>query len=305
MMIATNGTTEEYDVEKGTLEDIETREEAATTVEDQDTMKPPATRRCRSKACMLAASIGVCIFIIGLIGLILNLTGFFTVEEPCVDVQSFVISNLELVSSEEAANNNPVLGFVDSLTGGLASSLIPTQVKLNLALQLQVNNTNPFKLEYAQMNDATINIPEYLLTNAAPTDGPVISPNDFQIGTWQLPDGTLESRSSSIMPVTVSANIDLSDTATLQLAPVFLQGGAMAFLIEGGIRGSTWVPFVSGDVNFLCLAQIDNILQLDEGAKVRCRTSIKVGDFINKEGEINLRRLQSFMDQPANPACYV
>ena len=315
--IETNGTiSEQPDEEKGTALEPDEEKGAALEAQNQtdetvtsipadveDTVKPsPAVR---SRACIIATSCGACIFVVGLVSLILYLTGFFTMLEPCVDVQSFVISNLELGSNEETVNSNPILGVVNSLTGGLVSEYVPTQATLNLDLQLQVNNTNPFKLNYAQMNDATIKIPEYLLTNAPPTDGPVVSANDFPIGTWQLPNGVLKKRSSTILPVKVSATIDLADTASVQLVPIFLNGGAMAFLIQGGITGSTWVPFVSGDVRFLCLAEVSNVLSLGEDAKIRCRTSINVGDFINKEGEINLRRLQDFMNQPVDPACMV
>jgi len=260
------------------------------TVNDVENLEQPprqveaAATTSRSKSLILGVSCCSCILVVGIICLVLYLTGFFTFEEPSMEILSFTVGGLEMGQGDSS---------------NLLGSLLPTQATLQLNLVLEVNNTNPFDIDYNPLEQGNIHIPEFLLNGESDNDdGPVRSGGDFFIGNWAIPDGTLSKRSSHDIPVEVFATIDLAQPETLGLAPIFLQGGKMAFLIDGGIEGNTWVPFVRGEVRFLCLVQVDNILAFGEDARIRCLTSVQVGRLVNIEGEINARRhLQSILEQ--------
>ncbi|CAB9498992.1 expressed unknown protein [Seminavis robusta] len=273
---------------------------------DEELEKTSAASGGRSTGVMLALGCGVCIIIIGIVALVLWLTGYFTIKEPCVQIFSFTVSGLELGTGDsDAADSNPLVGALNTLSGGLIGSV--SKATINLDLVLQVNNTNSYKLNYKQLDTGYVKIPEFMLNFGTPTDGPVETLNDFPVGNWDIDDGTLPKKSATLLPVSVSAEIDLADPATIGLAPIFLSGGEMAFLIKGGIEGSNWVPGLTGDVRFLCLAQVEDVLQFGADAKIFCRTSLDVGGIISQEGVIQTRNLQEILleQPPTDPSCWV
>lgn len=266
--------------------------------------------RSRSKCCIVSIAAAVCLLILGIIALILYGTGHMTFQEPCVAVSHFRIQDLTMESAD--TSSNPLMGMLDSFTGGLASQAVPTQVNLSIELTMEVNNTNRFALEYKQAEIGQVYIPQFMMDGQAggAEDEPLVEdPRDFAIGSWELPQGELQSRASNRIPVSFNGVVDLANPENLGMVPIFMEGGAFALLTTGTIQGSSWVPGISGEIRLVCLATFDNILNLDEDAKVRCRQSLSVdslfGEIYTAEGELDMRRLQSFMDQPTNPACYV
>ena len=78
----------------------------------------------------------------------------------------------------------------------------------------------------------------------------------------------------------------------------------MAFEVSGGIEGSGWLPGLTGENTFVCLARMGNILSMAQGVNVRCRHSTSVGNLINEEGEFESQ--ESFLEeQEVDPKCYV
>ncbi|CAB9513900.1 expressed unknown protein [Seminavis robusta] len=194
---------------------------------------------------------------------------WFGINKPCVRLYSFSVSSVELTTG--TGNGSPLLGALDSLTGGLASPVAPTTAILNLDLVLQVNNTNPYRLDYKQLEPGSVEIPASML------NGPTDSLGYFPVGSWDLVNGTLPGSSASLLPVSVSAEIGLDDPATTGLAPMFVSGGEMSFLIEGIIRGTGWVPWLRGDVTFRCLAHVDDILQFGaHSSEPQCQSTLGV-----------------------------
>jgi len=257
-------------------------------------------------------SIAAAIFalILGIVALVLYLTGHMTFKEPCVAVSHFQIQQLTMESAD--TSTNPLMNILDTFTGGLASQAIPAEANLRMELTMEVNNTNTFGLGYQQAELGQVYIPAFLLDGVA-GDAPISleeDPNDFFVGEWELPKGKLEGKARNEIPVSFEGAIDLANPLTaLNVAPILLEGGAFAFLTTGSIKGTSWVPGVSGEIQLTCLATFDNILNFGQDAKVNCRQSLTVESFIgeiyNAEGELDVRRLQSIFEQPADPACYV
>lgn len=243
-------------------------------------------------AVISAVACGSLIAIFGITCLVLGVKGYFAFEDPCVDVKSFEIKDIDMESAE---GGNAILNLLDSFTGGMASQFVPSQVTMEIEMTLEVNNTNPYSLDYEQGEEGIIAIP------ADEGDSPL--ENDLVVGSWQIPTSTLRAKASNDIPVTVTTTIDLLSADTMGLAGNFVSGKAFVFRIKGGIEGSSWVPGFTGTSNFLCLAYVDDIMDFESGTSIKCKHSTKVGRIISERGEINFEDLDG--DDEVDPACFV
>lgn len=262
--------------------------------------KSPCGSCTRLFMCMMCC--GSCVIIAGIVALVLGVQGYFAFKDPCVDLQSVQITNLELGApkEKEGIGNNMILGLLDSFTGGLASEVsgaVPTEVKMTMEMIMEVNNTNPYSLSFQQNDVGQISIPEFALKASGRNDMSTIPPenaNDISIGTWEIPHSTLDGNAQSTFPVTITAQIDLISVETAQLATLFVTGGTFMFRVSGSLIGSSWVPGIKGTTNLICLARVDNILNLKEDATVKCKQSTKfLGNTVvmtgDSEQDVSLR----------------
>lgn len=243
-----------------------------------------------SKAALVASiGCGSFVLIVGIACLVLGLQGYFTFKDPCMVMQSFEMKTFELGNPEEGGGN-AIASALGKLTGGL----VKTQVEMTMALVMEVNNTNPFDLDYEQDGVGTIVIPAGEITGLS---------KDMEIGDWTIPKGTLKGNAVNEIPVTMNAIVDLASSESAALTANFVTGGPMTFRITGGIKGEGWVPGLSGENTFVCLTRMDNVATIGEGADVRCRHSTNVaGQTV--EGEFESQ--ESFFEaQVVDPACYV
>lgn len=231
------------------------------------------------------------IAIVGITALVLGLKGYLTFHDPCIGVESFSITDMDL----ESAKDNNILGFIDTFTGGLASNLVPTQAVVTIEMVLEVNNTNPYDLEYEQSGEGVIEIP-------ADQDGNDVD-EDLVVGTWELPSSTLKANARNEIPVEVTATIDLLSSEAAGLAGSFITGDLVVFRVRGGIEGSSWVPGATGGMTFVCIANVDNILDLDTGARIKCSHRTKVLNIIDKKGDVDVTDF--FEEDEVDPLCLV
>lgn len=248
-----------------------------------------------SKAAFVASiGCGSLVLIIGIACLVLGLQGYFTFKDPCMVMQSFQMEKFELGKPEEGGSGNALIGALDAFTGGLASQLTLSQVEMTMALVMEVNNTNPFDLDYEQEGVGTIVIPADEITGLS---------QDMQIGDWTFPKGTLKKNAFNEIPVAMNAVVDLASSESTALTANFVKGGPMTFRITGGIKGEGWVPGLSGENTFICLTTMDNVAAIGEGANVRCRHSTNVA---GQTVEGGFESQESFFEaQVVDPACYV
>lgn len=253
----------------------------------------------RKAAFIASIACGTLVVAVGITCLVLGVKGYFTFEEPCVGMQSFVIKDVDLTYAE---GGNAFLDVLDSLTGGMASSLVPTQASITLDIVLEVNNTNPYDLDYEQGEEGLVAI-----RTTSTDEGDSDQEEDLIVGTWEVPSSTLKSNARNEIPVSLNTSIDLMDTDTMGLAGGLVSGSPLVFRITGGIEGSSWVPGMSGKSIFICLANVDNILELGSGTNIKCKHSTKVGKgrIINENGEIEFQGLDEFEDDEVDPACFV
>ncbi|CAB9513910.1 expressed unknown protein [Seminavis robusta] len=273
------------------------------------------SNRMVSRCSRLACSVGCfsCLLIVGIVCLALGVQGFFTFHDPCVGVYSLTIKDLDLGSNGDATSSNALWGFLDSITGGAASDVLPTTATMTLEMIMEVNNTNPYDLDYEQREEGTIVIPATSMESSSDNNDdlamsfPPESDADLVIGTWKVPEATLKKKARNEIPVTITTEIDLLGGGTFDLAGRFMSGGAFLFRVKGGIEGSSWVPGMTGKTSFLCLARLDNILNFGEDANVKCRHSTKVGNLVNNDGDLDFRGVGDFMDdeEDVDPACLV
>lgn len=235
-----------------------------------------------SKAAKIASiSCGSLIVAIGIICLVLGLMGYFNFEEPCVSIKSFTIDNLELGSGGG--------GILGALTGGL----VPSQVEIDITLILEANNTNVFDLDYEQGDEGIIIIPA---SETALSE-------DMEIGTWTVPKGTLKKNAVNEIPVSMSAVVDMTGSGAV-IAASFLTGGPIFFQITGGIDGDGWVPGLSGQNTFVCMAGLDNVLAIGQGANVQCEHSTSVAGQ-NIQGDFEQQESIFAEAETVDPSCIV
>eukprot|EP00578_Thalassiosira_sp_NH16_P018538 CAMPEP_0181097450 /NCGR_PEP_ID=MMETSP1071-20121207/11575_1 /TAXON_ID=35127 /ORGANISM="Thalassiosira sp., Strain NH16" /LENGTH=192 /DNA_ID=CAMNT_0023179931 /DNA_START=432 /DNA_END=1010 /DNA_ORIENTATION=- len=178
---------------------------------------------------------------------------------------------------DRSAEENSVLSFLDSFTAGLASELIPTQAVITIRLLLEFNNTNSYDVEFEQLDEGVIEIPA--------ND---VEDEDLLVGTWNIASSTLEGKARGEIPVEVTATIDLFNDETVRLGGGLVTGQPVVFRIRGELVGfASWAPSFKAHVTLNCLANVDNVFDLDAaGASIVCQHSAEVGKIIEKSGEL-------------------
>jgi hypothetical protein len=276
------------------------------------------SNRMVSRGSRLAFAIGCtsCLLILGIVFAVLGTQGYFTFQDPCIGVYSLTIKDIELGSNGDATSSSGLMGLLDTVTGGAASAVLPSQATITLDMMMEVNNTNPYDLFYEQNELGTIAIPASTmnLSTALSDSGsgedmaiPPASDGDLVIGTWEVPDSTLKKKSRNEIPVSITTSIDLMNADTIGLAGIFVTGGAFMFRIQGSIEGTSWVPGLSGETMFLCLAKMEDILNFEESASIKCRHTTSVGNLMTDEGDLDFRGVGAFFneEEEVDPKCLV
>lgn len=272
---------------------------------------------------ILGIGCGVVVLSLGITAAVLGAKGYFGYDDPCIGVYDFSIENLTMTTDTDAKESSGIVGLVDGFTeslglGSLASQMMPTQATMTIQLILEVNNTNPYDMDYEQTDEGIISIPddrgveddEDTTTSRQGDDN-----EGMVVGTWEFPSGTLEKNARNQIPVTVTATIDLLSSDALGLAGTFATNGPLAFEVDGGIEGEGWVPGITGKTKFFCMARVEKVIEAasngGEDASIRCKHSTSLGR--------RLRGLQSSgetdasdslwallgQDDEVDPSCYV
>lgn len=237
------------------------------------------------------------LLILGITSLVLWTKGYFTFKDPCVEVKSFRIDDLDLTPSEDG---NIVTNVLDSLfpgggVGDLASSLLPSQVSMKISIVLEVNNTNVYDLDLEQGEEGVVTIPAEENNNAIE--------GDRVIGSLEIPSSTLKSRTRNEIPFVVETTFDVLSEDSRQLVTLLVSGNPVVFRITAGIKGSSWAPGLKANVGFNCLISKENLnlVELDSGTSLTCTESVRVGtrNLMNEDEEIETK------DNEVNSACYV
>jgi hypothetical protein len=245
----------------------------------------------RKTAIIAAAACGCVVLSLGITALVLGVKGYFAFEDPCMDIKSFEIVDIDI---QRAEGGNPFLDVLDTFTFGMASQVVPAQATMVIEMILEVNNTNPYDLDYQQGDEGLLEIPL--------EEGNGTLKEDLVVGSWTVPSSTLKANARNDIPVSVTTTIDLLSADTVGLATKFATGQTLVFRIRGGIEGSSWVPGVRGTSSFLCLAHVEDIMDFESGTTVKCTHSTKAGKFIQESGEFDFF---AFDDDEVDSSCFV
>ena len=279
----------------------------------------------RQTILILGIGCGVIVLSLGITAAVLGAKGYFGYDDPCIGVYDFSIVNLDMTTNTEEKESSSILGMVDGFTeslglGSLASQIMPTQATMTIELILEVNNTNPYDMDYEQTDEGVITIPDDAGAEGdedttAARQGEDTEGQGLVVGTWEFPSGTLKKNARNQIPVTVTATIDLLGSDALGLAGTFATNGPLAFEVDGGIEGEGWVPGISGKTKFFCMARVEKVLEAasngGEDATIRCKHSTSLGRRLRglqSSGETdesdNLWALLG-QDDEVDPSCYV
>eukprot|EP00584_Thalassiosira_punctigera_P017320 CAMPEP_0172575154 /NCGR_PEP_ID=MMETSP1067-20121228/137070_1 /TAXON_ID=265564 ORGANISM="Thalassiosira punctigera, Strain Tpunct2005C2" /NCGR_SAMPLE_ID=MMETSP1067 /ASSEMBLY_ACC=CAM_ASM_000444 /LENGTH=170 /DNA_ID=CAMNT_0013367801 /DNA_START=650 /DNA_END=1162 /DNA_ORIENTATION=- len=147
---------------------------------------------------------------------------------------------------------------------------------MTIQMILELNNTNPYDIECEQADEGVIEL-------SADDEGG----EDLLVGTWNIESSILKGNARSEIPVEVTATVDLLDNDIISLGVDLVTGQSVTFRVTGGIEGfASWAPDLRAHITLICLADVDNIFGLETGASVSCRHSAKVGQIIEKNGEV-------------------
>ena len=280
---------------------------------------------------ILGLGCGVIVLSLGITAAVLGAKGYFGYDDPCIGVYDFNITGLDLTGRGGADNNNNndaddssgglfaglIDGVTESLGLGSVSDLLPTQASLTIALIMEVNNTNPYDMDFKQTDDGIISIPDdRSVATLESRQGEDPEVDGFVVGAWKMPSGTLKKKARNLITVTVDTKIDLLSTDALGLAGTFASDGPLAFEVDGGIEGQGWVPGIAGKTKLFCMARVDNVIQAASGtqdATIRCKHSTKVGrrrlrGLQGGSGEVEyVDNLWALLgeDDEVDPSCYV
>jgi len=236
----------------------------------------------------LAAAFGCscCIFILGIVCIVLKLRGYFTFKEPTIG-QPFVIVESFGVNIPTDGNIIPTDGNITWSDGldifeGLTTDVnAPPVIALKLITEFMNPNTYDISIEQSE-EEGTILIPACVIKNEASNCAnledmtiPAESPDDLMIGKWELPVTILEAKSSTNITVPINANIDdLSGDGVTFLLSLFKWGGPLVIRIQGGMKASSWLPALSGSASFDCLAEWKDITNPAEVPLVKCNFNV-------------------------------
>lgn len=245
---------------------------------------------CKKPRVAAAVCCACFILIPGIVCLVLYLLGYFTFQDPAIGLSSVTVTSVEFGYDGDV---DPVFEFLDDLTNGTASEIIPSQVNITMEMIVEINNTNTYDIYIQQSEEeGTVVIPACVIDASSPncdnvddTTIPTESEDDLIIATWEVPDTELEGNSSTEVPVSVTFTIDFSDGG--DLAGLFVSGGPLELRIQGGIKGTSWIPGLKVMI-FMCNVEIDDIHNLQEAPRVQCRQSTDVGKLIHEEGVIDV-----------------
>lgn len=256
-------------------------------------------RSCSSRTFAALLCCFTILFLIpGITCLTLGLLGYFSIDDPTMDLLSVTIKNIEMGYDGNVTGFiiGPMLNFLDMLTNDAASDIVPTQAIIIMEMVLLFNNTNTYNVRIEQGDmEGQIIIPGCAIDNDDDVCGNVnemIIPNktnnDIIIGTWNIPKIVLGSESSTEILISITLTIDLLHGNTKDLASLFIFGGRLLLLIEGDINVKSWIPGMHGQVHLQCLAELEEIQNfLDEKPNVKCHHSTNVSDWITVEGVID------------------
>lgn len=253
----------------------------------------------RQTMLILSVGCGIIVVSLGITAAVLGAKGYFGFEEPCIGIYDFSIGDLDTGSDPDNAEEaSGIFGLLDGVAEaagfGSISAYIPTQVSMTINLTMEVNNTNPYDMDYEQSEEGVISIPDDAGGAASDSGGEsaarqgTTAGEGLVVGTWELPKGTLKKRKQNLLPVSIDTTIQISDM--LGLGMTFAANGPMAFEVEGNIEGEGWVPGVSGKVSFLCMARLENTAQAATGmedATIRCRHKTRLGRRLRELQEIS------------------
>ena len=280
---------------------------------------------------ILGLGCGVIVLSLGITAAVLGAKGYFGYDDPCIGVYDFNITGLDLTGRTGGADSNNdaddssggglfaglIDGVTESLGLGSVSDLLPTQASLTIALIMEVNNTNPYDMDFKQTDDGIISIPDdRSVATLESRQGEDPEVDGFVVGTWEMPSGTLKKKARNLITVTVDTKIDLLSTDALGLAGTFASDGPLAFEVDGGIEGQGWVPGIAGKTKLFCMARVDNVIQAASGtqdATIRCKHSTKLGrrrlrGLQGSSGEVEyVDNLWALLgeDDEVDPSCYV
>ena len=278
-------------------EEEERREKSAQAKKSMLCKRSSCSSRTSFTALLCCCSIFI--LIPGITCLTLGLLGYFTIDEPSMDLTSVTIIDIEMGYEGNVTGFiiGPMLNFLDMLTNDAASDIVPTQAIVTMEMVLLFNNTNTYNVRIEQGDmEGQIIIPACAIDNVDEEDcgnvNEMIIPNntidDIVIGTWNIPKIVLGSESSTEIPISIKLTIDLLHGNTKDLASLFIFGGRLVLIIEGDINVKSWIPGMHGQVYLQCLAELEEIQNfLDEKPNVNCRHSTNVADWITVEGVID------------------
>ena len=151
---------------------------------------------CSSRTSFTALLCCCSIFILipGITCLTLGLLGYFTIDEPSMDLTSVTIKDIEMGYEGNVTGFiiGPMLNFLDMLTNDAASDIVPTQAIVTMEMVLLFNNTNTYNVRIEQGDmEGQIIIPACAIDNVDEEDcgnvNEMIIPNntidDIDIGT--------------------------------------------------------------------------------------------------------------------------
>jgi len=248
---------------------------------------------CKKHRLAAAVCCACLVLIPGIVCLILYLLGYFTFQDPSIGISSVTITGIQMGYDGDV---HPMLEFMDDLTGGAASNVVPSQAFITMEMILEINNTNTYDIDVEQSGEmGTIVIPACVMDESSSncddvdeTTTAAESEDDLTVATWEVLDTVLEANSSTEIPVSVTFAIDFGDADDLagNLAGLFLSGGPLALRIRGGIVVSSWFPGLRVE-NISCLAELDDVQNFQDPPDVTCRHSTNVGKLITVEGVVD------------------
>lgn len=218
-----------------------------------------------SRTTKIASGICCCFLVaIGITLLGLGLAGFFNYKDPCVEIISFDVGPVQLITDEEEQQDNSP-NILDMI-GDFLGVDIPTRLNITVNIMLEVNNTNTFKLDYEQDTTAenTISIIR---------DNGEILP----LGDWYIGKGRLEKRQQKDIPMRVNASIDLEGSEVAKLV-----SSSTTFRMQGTILGTAWLPGAQGIISIDCLAKVDGLFN-SQLESLACTNRNQLGGIVEEE----------------------
>ena len=240
---------------------------AATTgitvgVEKSTTKQRRSTNSANAK--YIGLFVCVCLLLAAITLSILAAFGYYEFKAPCVRVESVAVGNIDV-------------DFLSLLSGKPKGSV-------TLDISLQINNTNPYSLAYAQNKKKPGSI-EF---------------SGLRIGTFDIPNGIAVSRKASKSVVQANLQAD-GEGLSVRTLSEFIAGAAITLSFAGEISATGWLNFAPAVVEFRCNATLKGIV--GASAEVNCYVEYEV-TAVGEKGSASLT--QGGMDREEQETlCYV